>query len=73
MWAVSILPSKEAMGEAAATHVKKRPKQKLTARQTGINVKKAKRRCSQPRKYTIAAKTRITVSENVSSRDSGVA
>ena len=73
MWAVSIFPSKEAIGEAAATHVKKRPRQKLAARQPGINFERPERRCSQPRKYTIAVKTRISVSENANSHDSAPA
>jgi hypothetical protein len=50
MWAVSILPSKEAMGEAAATHVKQRPRQKPAARQAGIDFEQDERRWSQPRK-----------------------
>ena len=38
MCAVSIWLSNEATGETAATHVASRPREKLTARHTGINL-----------------------------------
>jgi len=44
MWAVNILSSNDAMGEATAAHVRERPRRKLTARQAGTMLSEVERR-----------------------------
>src|SRR5258708_5586634 len=69
MWPVSIFSSIEAMGDATATQVGRRPRKKLPARQAEIVFSAIERRRSHPRRYRIAAKTIAKVSEAASSHD----
>src|SRR6185436_7571407 len=63
MWPVSIFSSNDAIGEATATQAARTPKRKLQTRHAGIVFITSLRRRPHPRRYTVDANARNTVSE----------